>query len=68
MNLIRHAIQRPTAVMAAVIMAVLFGLVALKTIPIQLAPDVSRPVIRITTNWPGAAPAENPKYLFIRSD
>ncbi|MCK4867701.1 MAG: efflux RND transporter permease subunit, partial [Alphaproteobacteria bacterium] len=58
MNLIRHSIQRPTAVMAAVIMAVLFGLVALKTIPIQLAPDVSRPVIRISTNWPGAAPAE----------
>lgn len=44
--------------MAAVIMAVLFGLVALKTIPIQLAPDVSRPVISIRTNWPGAAPAE----------
>jgi len=44
--------------MAAVIMAVLFGLVALNTIPIQLAPDVSRPVISITTNWPGAAPAE----------
>ncbi len=58
MDLIRFAIQRPIAVMAAVIMAVLFGLVALKTIPIQLAPDVSRPVISITTNWPGAAPAE----------
>ena len=58
MNLIRQSIHRPTAVMAVVIMAVLFGLVALQTIPIQLAPDVSRPVIRITTNWPGAAPAE----------
>ncbi|MEN8195808.1 MAG: efflux RND transporter permease subunit, partial [Pseudomonadota bacterium] len=58
MNLIRQSIHRPTAVMAAVIMAVLFGLVALQTIPIQLAPDVSRPVISITTNWPGAAPAE----------
>ncbi len=58
MNLIRHSIQRPTAVIAAVIMAVLFGLVALQTIPIQLAPDVSRPVISVSTNWPGAAPAE----------
>lgn len=58
MDLIRFAIQRPIAVMAAVIMAVLFGLVALKTIPIQLAPDVSRPVISIRTDWPGAAPAE----------
>jgi HAE1 family hydrophobic/amphiphilic exporter-1 len=58
MDLIRYSIQRPIAVMAAVIMAVLFGLVALNTIPIQLAPDVSRPVISITTNWPGAAPVE----------
>lgn len=58
MDLIRYSIQRPIAVIAAVIMAVLFGLVALNTIPIQLAPDVSRPVISIRTNWPGAAPAE----------
>ena len=58
MNLIKFAIDRPTAVMAAVIMAVLFGAVALNTIPIQLAPDVARPVIDIQTNWLGAAPAE----------
>ena len=58
MNLIRLAIDRPTAVISAVIMAVLFGYVALQTIPIQLAPDVSRPVISIQTNWFGAAPEE----------
>ncbi|MCG8361214.1 MAG: efflux RND transporter permease subunit [Kiloniellales bacterium] len=58
MNLIRYAIERPVAVVAAVLMCVMFGLVALQTIPIQLAPDVDRPVITVTTNWPGAAPAE----------
>ncbi len=58
MDIIRQAIQRPTAVIAAVLMALLFGLIALQTIPIQLAPDVSRPVIQITTQWSGAAPAE----------
>jgi HAE1 family hydrophobic/amphiphilic exporter-1 len=57
-NLIRYSIERPIAVMAAVIMAVLFGYVALQTIPIQLAPDVARPVIDIQTTWLGAAPAE----------
>jgi len=57
-NLIRTAIDRPIAVIAAVLLVVLFGLVALTTIPIQLAPDVNRPVITITTNWFGAAPAE----------
>ncbi|WP_423908600.1 efflux RND transporter permease subunit [Candidatus Spongiihabitans sp.] len=58
MNIIRTAIDRPVAVVAAVLLVVLFGLVALKTIPIQLAPDVNRPVITVTTNWFGAAPAE----------
>ena len=58
MNLIRIAIERPIAVIAAVLMVILFGLVALQTIPIQLAPDVNRPIITVTTNWYGAAPAE----------
>lgn len=58
MNIIRTAIERPTAVISAVIMAVLFGWVALQTIPIQLAPDVARPVISIQTPWFGAAPEE----------
>jgi HAE1 family hydrophobic/amphiphilic exporter-1 len=57
-NLIRLAIDRPIAVIAAVLLVVLFGLVALAAIPIQLAPDVNRPVITVTTNWFGAAPAE----------
>ena len=58
MNLIKIAIDRPTAVVAAVIMAILFGLAALQSIPIQLAPDVARPVIEVRTTWLGAAPAE----------
>jgi HAE1 family hydrophobic/amphiphilic exporter-1 len=58
MNPIRTSIERPIAVIAAVLMVVMFGLVALDTIPIQLAPDVNRPIISVTTNWPGAAPAE----------
>ena len=58
MDPIKAAIQRPIAVMAAVIMAVMFGYVALQSIPIQLAPDVEKPVISIRTDWRGAAPAE----------
>ena len=57
MNLIRGSIERPVAVIAAVLMVIMFGIVALQYIPIQLAPDVNRPVITVTTNWPGAAPA-----------
>ncbi|PCI41801.1 MAG: acriflavin resistance protein [Rhodospirillaceae bacterium] len=58
MNIIRQSIDRPIAVIAAVLMIVMFGLMALNTIPIQLIPDVRKPVLTITTTWPGAAPAE----------
>ncbi len=57
-GLISKAVDRPIAVVAFVFMVILFGMVALQTIPIQLAPDVNRPVITITTHWPGAAPVE----------
>lgn len=58
MNPIRIAIERPIAVMAVVIMAVLFGALALSRIPVQLAPDVRKPIVVVQTAWPGAAPAE----------
>ncbi len=58
MNIIELAIKRPTAVIAAVLMIVAFGLLAIETIPIQLTPDVRRPILQITTSWPGAAPVE----------
>ena len=68
MNLIRIAIDRPIAVVSAVLMVVMFGLVALQTIPIQLAPDVNRPVITITTLWSGAAPSEVEREIINRQE
>ena len=58
MNLIEVSLKRPTAVIAGVLMVVIFGLVALNTIPIQLTPDVRRPIIDIRTSWRDSAPAE----------
>ncbi|NNE24068.1 MAG: efflux RND transporter permease subunit [Rhizobiales bacterium] len=68
MNLIKTSIDRPIAVVSAVIMVVLFGWLALKTIPIQLAPDVNRPVITINTSWGGAAPAEIEREITNRQE
>ncbi len=68
MNLIRIAIDRPIAVVAAVLMVVTFGLVALEMIPIQLAPDVRKPVISISTLWGGAAPAEVEREIVNRQE
>jgi len=58
MDLISLAIKRPMAIVAAVLMIVVLGLVAMQTIPIQLTPDVRRPVLVIYTWWRGVAPAE----------
>ena len=65
---IKISIQRPIAVIAAVLMVIMFGIVALETIPIQLTPDVNRPVITITTQWPGAAPAEVEREVVNRQE
>jgi HAE1 family hydrophobic/amphiphilic exporter-1 len=58
MYLSKISIERPTAVIAGLLMIVIFGIVALQSIPIQMTPDVRRPVIQIRTYWSGAAPAE----------
>ncbi len=58
MDPIRYAIDRPVAVLALVAMAILFGAIALSRIPIQLAPDVRKPIVVVETTWPGAAPSE----------
>jgi hydrophobic/amphiphilic exporter-1 (mainly G- bacteria), HAE1 family len=58
MNIIRLSIERPIAIVAMVLMIILFGYVALQRIPIQMAPDVRQPVIIVKTSWPGAAPQE----------
>ena len=39
-RLIKLAIERPIAVMAMILMTIVFGAVALQTIPIQMSPDI----------------------------
>ncbi|WPZ33619.1 efflux RND transporter permease subunit [Thalassobaculum sp. OXR-137] len=68
MNIIRASIERPIAVVSAVLMVVMFGIVALLNIPIQLAPDVNRPVITVETEWFGAAPAEVEREIVNRQE
>ena len=46
-RLIKLAIERPIAVMAMILMTILFGTVALQTIPIQMSPDIEKPVLDV---------------------
>jgi hydrophobic/amphiphilic exporter-1 (mainly G- bacteria), HAE1 family len=65
MKLIELAVRRPIAVLSIVLMIVLMGWLALRIIPIQLTPDVRKPLILIQTSWPGASPAEIEREIVI---
>lgn len=68
MNLIKTSIDRPIAIVSAVLMVVMFGLLALEMIPIQLTPDINKPVLSVRTNWSGAAPAEVEREILNRQE
>ncbi|BCS87930.1 efflux RND transporter permease subunit [Pseudodesulfovibrio sediminis] len=58
MDIIGTAIRKPVAVLVGVILVAMFGLVALFSLPYQLSPNVTEPVISVTTTWSGATPYE----------
>jgi len=58
MNLVSLFLNNPVKVSVGVLLTVLFGTVALLRMPMQLTPEVQRPVITIQTRWPGASPQE----------
>jgi HAE1 family hydrophobic/amphiphilic exporter-1 len=65
MKLIELAVRRPVAVLSVVLMIVLMGWLALRIIPIQLTPDVRKPLLIVQTSWPGASPAEIEREIVI---
>ena len=68
MDIIKASIERPTAVVAAIFMTIVLGFIALDRIPIQLAPDVNKPVITVSTNWYGASPYDNEREIVERQE
>ena len=58
MELIKTSIEKPVAVLVGVILVVMFGAIALLTLPYQLSPNVTEPVITVKTDWLGATPYE----------
>ncbi len=55
---IATVIANPVKVAVGVLLVLLFGTIGLLTMPIQLTPEVERPVVRVDTRWPGASPQE----------
>lgn len=68
MNFIRLSVERPVAVAAVVILVVMLGLIALMRIPIQLIPEVNKPIVSVVTNWFGASPVEVEREIINRQE
>ncbi len=58
MYLIKWCIEHPVSTIVSVLLVALFGSVTMVKLPIQMMPTVDKPVIRIQTIYPGAAPPE----------
>lgn len=54
----RLSIQNFAAIAVIVALIGLFGLISVRSLPIQLLPDIEKPSISITTRWRSAAPEE----------
>lgn len=58
MDPIRFAIDNPVKVAVGVILLMLFGALAVVSIPVQLTPNVDPTIITISTDWTGKSPEE----------
>ena len=63
MHPIAAVIENPVKVSVGVILVLLFGVLAMWTMPVQLAPNVEQPVVSVSTTWPGASPMEIEKEI-----
>ena len=68
MNIIQSSIKYPVTVIVAVLITVITGFLALQTVPVQLTPEVQRPVINVATVWPGASPNEVEKEIIDKQE
>ena len=67
-NLIKFAIKQPIAVAAMVLLIIAFGFVSLQKIPIQMTPDIDKPVLQVRVSWPGASPKDDEREVVTRDE
>ncbi|MDR1958242.1 MAG: efflux RND transporter permease subunit [Planctomycetaceae bacterium] len=68
MDLIRFAIDNPVKVSVGILLTVLFGFLSFGAIPIQLIPDVERPLVTVTTSWLGRSPEEVEQSILFEQE
>jgi HAE1 family hydrophobic/amphiphilic exporter-1 len=65
-DLIKGSISRPVAVLAIVLSMILFGVASLQSIPIQMTPDIEKPILQVRVSWPGASPKDVEQEIVLR--
>jgi len=65
-SLIKLSIKQPIAVAAFVFLIIAFGIVALQKIPIQMTPDIDKPVLQVRVSWAGASPEDVEREVVTR--
>jgi len=68
MKIIDASVKYPVSVIVGVLIAVFAGFVSLNRVPVQLTPEVLRPIITVTTIWPGASPEEMEKEVIDKQE
>jgi len=68
MSLIAFCVRYPVTVIVGMILALLFGVIALLRLPIQMTPTVERPEISVETVYRGAAPQEVENEIVERQE
>ncbi len=58
MTLTHLSLGNPVAVIVGCILVVVFGAISLFRLPVQLTPEVERPIITVSTSWRASAPQE----------
>ncbi len=68
MKLVEFSVRNPVKVTVGVVLLCIFGVLGLLSVPVQLTPDVSKPIISVFTRWAGASPAEVEKEIIERQE
>ena len=68
MDITKSCLKRPIIIYSLIILILFSGLLALFKIPIQLTPDVRKPVIEITTSWQGGSPSEVEREIVVKQE
>lgn len=66
--MVESCIRYPISVAVGVLFVLFFGLLSGTKIPIQLTPDITRPVISVETLWPGSSPSEVEREIIERQE